>query len=249
MRHLSEDELVLLYYGEAQRPERVEQHLDACEACAAAYRAIAGTLSLVTPPDPPARDERYGLEVWQRIRLDLPVQELPWWVPWRRPVLVGAVTLLIVASFMVGRFWPSTMSAPTALQTIETIADPGERVRVAAISDHLEQSERVLLDLLNAQGPKVDVSAEQTSAADLIDAGRLYREASLVAGDQLVAGVLDELERSLLEIVHGPSTLTTQQLDVIRGRIDGASLVFKVRVLSNELRERETAPITTRKTI
>ena len=51
--------------------------------------------------------------------------------------------------------------------------------------------------------------------------------------------VLDELERSLLEIVHTPSQATAAHLDQLRRRIDAASLLFKVRVLGDELRQRE----------
>jgi len=45
--------------------------------------------------------------------------------------------------------------------------------------------------------------------------------------------------RSLLEIVHTPSHVTAARLDEIRRRIDAASLLFKVRVLGDELRRRE----------
>src|SRR5204862_534804 len=84
------------------------------------------------------------------------------------------------------------------------------RMRMAAISDHLERSERVLLDVMNASGARgahIDVSDAQGWAADLIDDNRLYREAAARAGDTMIADVLDDLERNLLEIVHGPSTL------------------------------------------
>ena len=94
----------------------------------------------------------------------------------------------------------------------------------------------------------IDVSDAQAWAADLVDANRLYRQAAIRDGDTMVADVLDELERNLLEIVHGPSTLTPAQLDQLRVRLDAAALLFKVRVLHDELRERETAPASPRKT-
>jgi len=62
------------------------------------------------------------------------------------------------------------------------------------------------------------------------------------AGEQSVAAVLDDLERSLLEIVHSPSKVRAADLDEIRRRIDAAALLFKVRVMSDELRQREDAP-------
>jgi hypothetical protein len=121
-------------------------------------------------------------------------------------------------------------------------------VRLAAIGDHLERSEGVLLDLINAGGQAVDLTDQQTSAADLIDANRLYRDAATRAGDARVANVLDDLERSLLDVVHGPSMPTPAQFEDIRTRMDMSALVFKVRILADELHERETAPVQNRKT-
>ena len=77
MSHYTDDELTLYHYGEAPRRDRIDQHLQACESCAATYRDLARTLALVGDLDVPERDERYGLEVWQRIRHDLPPQEAP----------------------------------------------------------------------------------------------------------------------------------------------------------------------------
>lgn len=82
MAHYDEDELTLYHYGEARRADRIEQHLQACEACAAVYRQIAGTLAMVGTIDVPERDERYGLAVWQRIRHDLPPQDTSWLAGW-----------------------------------------------------------------------------------------------------------------------------------------------------------------------
>jgi hypothetical protein len=236
----------------------VEQHLADCSPCRTLYREIAGSLSLVADPEVPARGDQYGLEVWQRIRHQLPEQEAPWWAVWTRPhrlALAGAAAMLLLAAFVAGLSWPRAdqpVQATNAAAEVLPDPDAGERVRLAAVGDHLEQSERVLLDFVNAYGTAdqpADVSSQQEWAADLISANRLYRDASTAAGDETVAAVLDELERSLLELVHGPATLTPQQLDQIRLRLEGAALLFRVRVLSEELRERELAPPTPRKTI
>ena len=114
------------------------------------------------------------------------------------------------------------------------------RILLTSVADHLDRSERVLTDIMNA--PRGDISAEQRWADDLLDASRLYRQDAVDAGEHSVASVLDELERSLLEIVHSPSRISAADLDQIRRRIDAASLLFKVRVMSDELRKREDAP-------
>ena len=254
--HYTEDDLILYYYGEHRRRVRVEQHLAACASCQALYQDITASLALVGEPEAPERGEQYGLEVWQRIRHRLPEQEPSWWAVWMQPsrlALAGAAIVLLLSAFVAGRSWPRPEpAAAPAATAAEALPDAGERVRLAAVGDHLERSERVLLDFVNASGTAdapADVSSQQEWAADLITANRLFRDASAEAGDETVAVLLDELERNLLELVHGPATLTAAELDQLRLRLDAAALLFKVRVLSEELRERELAPFTPRKTI
>src|SRR6185436_3444075 len=112
MQHPTEDELILYHYNEGRRRERVDGHLQKCSACAASYGAIVETLSLVPDPEVPERDDRYGLEVWQRIRHRLPVPDAPWWMAWYRPALAGAVAVLIVAAFAAGRYGPAGPLTP-----------------------------------------------------------------------------------------------------------------------------------------
>jgi hypothetical protein len=253
MTHYTDDDLILYYYGEGRSRDRaaVERHLESCVECAATYQTLAGSLQLIVGAEVPERGDTYPMEVWQRIRARLPEQELSWWqrwFEWRLVVTAAAVAVLVVAAFVAGRWSPAR--GPVQLAAV-ALADPNEelaRVRLAATGDHLERSERMLLDLVNADGPHVDLSAEQAGAADLINSNRLYREAATRAGDALVANVLDELERSLLEIVHGPSTAMPAELDEVRARAGAAALLFKVRILADELHEREVAPVQRRKT-
>ena len=126
MAHYTEDELTLYHYGEAPHRVRIERHLEECEPCAAIYRAIARTLALVGSIDVPERDERYGLEMWQRIRHDLPPQEVPWLMglmAWHRSTLVGAVAMLIMAAFVTGRYWPSPATASQEALRASNLAD------------------------------------------------------------------------------------------------------------------------------
>src|SRR5437867_254750 len=103
------DELADLPAGDLPGPERlarsasIERHLADCAACRATYHAIAGTLAMVAPPEPPERGDQYGLEVWQRIRHQLPPQEDPWWnawLRWDRLALAGAAAALVLAAFV-----------------------------------------------------------------------------------------------------------------------------------------------------
>jgi hypothetical protein len=250
MTHCTEDDLILHYYGEGSRRGDLEQHLEECAECFTAYRTLAQTLQLVPVSEVPERDDTYALAVWQRLRTRLPEQDAPWWhvwLAWKPMTIAAVIATLVVAAFVAGRTWPQAPAAPATAAVVVDPTEAGERVRLAAIGDHLERSERVLLDLVNADD-RADLSAQQTWAADLVDSNRIYRDAATRAGDSLVAGVLDDLERSLLDIVHGPSAPTPAELEAARTRLDAAALLFKVRVLADELHERETAPVQPRKT-
>ena len=250
--HYTEDDLTLYYYGEGRRRADIERHLDACGACSATYREIAGTLAMVAASEVPGRSDQYGLEVWQRIRHQLPEQE--WWFSgfWGFG-LAAAAALLMIAAFVGGRTWqrsaaPTVTTASNATdrahfenpQHLENLANPGSRILLTSIADHLDRSERVLTDIMNA--PRGDISTEQRWAGDLLDASRLYRQGAIDAGEGSVASVLDDLERNLMEIVHSPSRISAADLEQLRRRIDAASLLFKVRVMSHELRQREQSP-------
>ena len=249
VKHYTEEDLILYYYEERPRRADMQAHLDACEPCAAAYHALASTLKLVAAPEAPERGDQYGLEVWQRVRHRLPEQEVPWWSVWFRAdrlALVGAFAVLILAAFVAGRVWSAgNAPAPAVARVAAPAAAPADsdrqRILLTSVSDHLDRSERLLTDIMNTRAGG-DISIEQGWAEDLVSTSRLYRQEADDTGEHSVSLVLDELERSLLEIVHTPSRATAAHLTEIRRRIDAASLLFKVRVLGDELRQREAMP-------
>src|SRR5579883_2710062 len=99
MNHLSEEQLIELYYDE-QQPEAA-RHLDACSDCARDYRTLAGDLADMKPAHVPARDQSYPDQVWAAIADRLPPlvpQKRTWF---RRPLWIGlaaaaACSMLIV---------------------------------------------------------------------------------------------------------------------------------------------------------
>jgi hypothetical protein len=258
VKHYTEDDLTLYYYGEGRRRADIDRHLDGCAACASLYREIAGTLALVVPPEVPERGDQYGLEVWQRVRHKLPEPDAPaWHTLWTaifradRFAFAAAAAALVLAAFVAGRVWPrppapaptprAAVDAGTPVGAAAAAGDVRHRILLTSVADHLDRSERVLTDIMNAPD-RGDISTEQQWAEDLLGASRLYRQDAADAGEESVADVLDDLERSLLEIVHSPSQVRAADLEQIRRRIDAATLLFKVRVMSDELRQREQAP-------
>jgi len=132
------------------------------------------------------------------------------------------------------------------LRQVERTVDQGkvrERVLIMAVGEHLGRSEMVLVELANAEpqgaGQKqVNISGEQRRAEDLLEENRLYRQTALEQGDTALAGVLDELERTLLDVAHSPQQPTAAQLEGMRQRIEDRGILFKVRVVGKELQQR-----------
>jgi hypothetical protein len=244
MNHLTEEQLILYYYGEETPDEDVQtaasQHLASCDECRETYGSLQRVLNVLDSVPTPERSPAYGAEVWQRLERRLPrrLSLLPAF-PWRWAVAATAVTGLMVAAFFAGRFYP----APRR-QAAQLAADPqaSERVLLVAVGDYLERSQMVLIELANADPrDKLDISAEQQRASDLVTENRLYRQTAEHTGDAAVASVLDELDRVLLDITHAPSELGGGDVEKLRTRLAAEGILFKIRVLGSNLRTREDA--------
>jgi len=237
MNHATEEQLVLLYYGEAQDSGEIEQHLAGCEECRAGYRALQAVLNTVDSAPVPERGPDYGQAVWRRIEKRLQRRRSFRWTQWWiwTPALAG----LLLAAFLAGRF-----SRPVAPATASA-SQVRERILLVAVGDHLERSQIVLAELSNAPEGKgdIDISDERQRAEELLDDNRLYRQTAGTTGDAAVANVLDDLERVLIEIAHSPSEISNDRLEDLQREIRDRGLLFKVRVLGSQVREQETRPI------
>jgi len=244
MKHLTEDELIAFREGIAPENTAISQHLAACDACRAELErlnAVLAALDTLPVPDP---GEDYGRRVWQQISPRLPEKSAWWWQLWmapRRLAAIAAVVALIVAAFFVGRFSRPPIHTPV---DAAAQAQVRERVLVVAVGQHLGRSEMMLVELSNAEPAnphqkQVNISAEQRRAEDLLEENRLYRQTALQQGDAGLASVLDELERVLLDVAHSPAEVTPAQLESIRHKIEAQGILFKVRVVSKELEQRQ----------
>jgi hypothetical protein len=241
MKHLSEQEMVMYFYGESGRKTRA--HLTECEHCQRELRAIQDLLRRVEAPSVPERPADYGLQVWNSIRARLPEPQararFAWLLPPQRWAIAGATIALMLAAFIAGRYWskPSPTSTTTQVVERQPAENVRERILLVAVGDHLERSQMVLLELVNATpGKDLDISSEQQQIEELISANRLYRQTAAGAGKPAMADVLDELERVLLDIAHRPSAIGSAELRQIQQRIESQGILFKVRVVGSRAR-------------
>jgi hypothetical protein len=87
------------------------------------------------------------------------------------------------------------------------------------------------------------MSAERGRAEQLVSDNRLYRQTAAATGNTALVNVLDELERVLVDVAASPDVVSATDMDQVRRQIDTNGLLFKVRVLSSEVRDRQKADI------
>ena len=241
--HASEDELILHYYGESPAPAAVESHLHACGSCQAAWDALCAALDAVTDETAgagplrersPADIEGVWMALRPRLRAESRRRSL------RRAFLLPlAAAAALVLAFLAGRHWPMPSPGPDTASAASE-AKVRERVLLVAVSDHLERSQMLLVELANAPaGQAMDIGPEQERAEELVGANRLYRAAAVRAGEPGMASLLEELERLFLEVAHSPEQLRPAQLARLQRRIESRGLLFKVRVLESTVRQQQ----------
>ena len=244
MNHLNQEQLILFYYGEGGEGEAVsstEGHLASCAACRAEYQNLQRVLNSVDSAAAPDRPADYGARVWNQIAPKVGHRRRTWLADWPRWwVLVPTAAMLVVAAFFAGR-----LSHPAGPSMAASAGQIRERILLVAVGDHLDRSQMVLAELSNAPDGKgkIDISEEREQAEELLEDNRLYRQTARTTGDTGVATVLDDLERVLLEIAHSPSTVSNEQLEQLQGEIADRGLLFKVRVMGLQARQREGTPV------
>lgn len=242
--HVTEEDLVLRYYGEPDDETRVEEHLAGCAACRERFDRLRATLSMVDGEHVPDLPPDFENRVWTRLERTLPrrtrwrfpiVEATPRWV------MAGGMAALLFLAFVAGRLSNPDPVAP--IGDTATAGDSSERVMVLAVVDHLDRSQMILLELMNAdlEAPATDFAAERSKARELVAESRLYRLSALQVGDRTTSDVLDELERTLIELANTPPDATREEVDALRARIAARGLLFKVRVVHSEMQQRERA--------
>lgn len=229
--HPSQDDLVLHHYGEDDAA-RIGEHLAACEACRGELEAIRRTLAAVPAEAVPERGEDYGARVWERIRPRLATR--PRFNGARRFWIPMALAASLLMAFLLGRH-----TAPPPPKSAAASQPVRERILLVALGEHMDRSQMVLAELVNTPSEgSADVRSERRHAEALVTQNRLYRQAVARSGESGVSDVLDDLERVLVEIANGPSELSARQLKEIQERIEAKGILFKVRVVGRQMKEK-----------
>ena len=255
--HVTDEVLLLDYYGESAADDRARRHahIESCADCTALDRELRAVLALVGEAPTIEAPPGFGHEMWVRLEPEIaartarvrpgapgPAERSAWWrlegwVPQRWALAAGMAALLIGA-FSLGRVWDTPRSSQPA-PAVDARA-LSERLLQAEVEEHLERSQRVLVDLVNADAVMSDGGvADRDRAADLVAAGRLYRRSAETLGDVAMRDLLEDVERVLVDVANGAPDGSSKDLTDVRMRISEQDLVFRLRLASSAMRERE----------
>ena len=237
LQHLSEEDLILLYYAEPGAPGDAKAHLAECAECRAAAASLAKSLTLCNELAVPERSTEFGRDTWMRLVPALALEPEPKRT-WRVPVWLTATALaiLLAAVFLAGRF-----SRRMATPVMAGLSDRArERILAIAVADHLDRVQNLLTEIADDQGADAQGFADNRARAeDLVEEERLMRQSLVARGDTRTTNFLDEVETVLTEASHTPDSASTDQVRDLRDRFEAGSLQFKVRVVESNLRNKE----------
>ncbi len=255
MKHLNEEELIEHYYrkeknqrffGDDREREVAAEHIAECGQCGASYNALQADLSDLVAFDPPHRDPEYGRRVWESIAGSLPErpQRRQLWMSralWRGLAYTCAAGVLLAATFYAGRMWEHSQTPVTSTRpTASTPAPKG--VVVVVLGDHLERTERLLVELKHTDVDDADMLLPlRDEARNLLPANRICLREAEKSDDPELEQALGALNRVLTDLAGQPRGLDPAEVTRLQKEMNADGLLFEVRVLRSRIPPTEQA--------
>jgi hypothetical protein len=115
-------------------------------------------------------------------------------------------------------------------------------VVVVVLSDHLERSERLLVQLKHADaGSDEMISPLRDQARVLLAANRICRQDANKTDDPELAPALERLDHVLAALANHPGHLSAAEITRLQDELNASGLLFEVRVLRTRIPEHRTA--------
>src|SRR6185437_17083858 len=138
IKHLSDEELIELYYGGAW--QTASAHLQACRVCAAQYAELKQSLDTINTIEVPQKNAQYGEQVWgtllpRLIPYEKEVSGWREWAQWRAITLSLGCAMLVATAFVGGRYW-ERHTGRTNTVARSASPHPGQPTVVVILADH-----------------------------------------------------------------------------------------------------------------
>ena len=237
--NISDDDLILLFYGEHPDPE-LAAHVAKDPALRERLNRLGEELSQLDQAfQAPPRDRHYGSRVWQQLSPQLaevkPQRRSFWRIDFRMPALASVIIAVVLVAFLAGR--ESVEPSPTIV-VLESPAGAtqGQRILAHYTARHLTEVD-ILLSQFEA-GAEEHVDREW--AQEVLTANRLYRRSAADRGNQRLATALAELEPVLIELANADAIPGSR----VEARLieEMKQMLFRVRIIQAELKRETQQP-------
>ena len=252
MKHLTKEEIVEHFFSDGgSRASRIaKRHLDGCTECAAEFARVTEDLNAMRGMDFTKLPADYGESVWSRVSAELPektianpqVRRLTWRLGWGWGLgYAAASAVLVMGAFEIGRVWEQRQRAQHPVANLTMRAPVERQVVVVVLGDHLDRSERLLVELKHADGEDAEVVTPlREEARSLLAANREFQEDADKGDDASLKEALDHLDHFLNDVANEPGGLNAASIARLQKEMKADGLLFKVRVLRSRSPHRET---------
>ena len=230
--HLSEEEMVLHYYGESEGADAIDAHLSECPQCRESFLQLRDLLENQIPTGTPDPGPNYGRRLWQQLEPQLDASTgsgftvVPFLRRWAIPLSAAALFLLV---FLLGRYGPEPPDPVTYISE-----QASTRLFAVNVGQHLEKTQFMVQDLSNVAQEEEGYFLEQRAlAAELLADNRIYRNLAKTRGETELEAMLSEVEFLLLNLANSNEEDFTDTLADDREAIE--EMLFQIRVIRARL--------------
>ena len=226
MTKITDNDLILLYYGEHQDPQ-LPRRVAEDPALRARLDELGKDLETLDHFPVPQPDPELGVRTWQRISPRIAEGTAPLRPRWLASLLAprfsfaGLLAIVLVAglAFLVGRESAPDMTEGVANTRAFTI--DSRRLLNTRVGQHLTEADVLLTGLANADADPRNADW----AAAMVLSNRIYAQAAEAGGHVQLARLLREMEPLLIEISNRPDSAVP---------VDD-SLLFRIRTQAEQL--------------
>jgi hypothetical protein len=120
------------------------------------------------------------------------------------------------------------------------VSAPKQQVVVVVLSDRLDRSERLLVELKHTDGDDAAMMpALRDEARTLLAANGSWRQDAQRTGDPAMMKALERLNRLLVELANQPDGIDATAVTRLQQEMNTDGLLFELRVLRSRLPDRQ----------
>ena len=263
-----QDKLVAFGYKESHSDDQamIAKHLNACKACAAVYREIQHTQSIMSQRSRPAADPAFLEALWPQLEAQIarhedaeaPQQSTTfwqnlqrWWRTQRRMALQmsGALAILVLGIFLGKTYFSERLPDENPAVRQHSPALIQQAALEARSERYLTRSKTLLIGLVNFDPNDGDLYSlnlpyQKEKSKELIKEAKSLKGALKHPGQERLRTLVEDLERTLLALANLEKEHDFMAIDMVRDAVENKGLLMKINLYELQNGTREPASAT-----